>query len=157
MSKWSLASASTARRHVRCDPQSDRSEHGTGRSKRANRRHQGFIRQRHGGAVFCIDGSSDMERIQAASCGRPAVRSPKLRLRAKSRARRESTAPCWVPLASTDRPFVPQIHRPYAEPWLPHAPKQLGNAAVGLFELSLRTMGKSAPQHAANPARICPP
>lgn len=53
---------------------------------RASRRHQGFIHQHHGGAVLCIEGSSDMERIQAASCGRPVVRSPKLRLRATSRA-----------------------------------------------------------------------
>ena len=35
----------------------------------------------YGGAVFCIDGRSDIERIQEASCGRPLARSPRPRLR----------------------------------------------------------------------------
>jgi hypothetical protein len=44
------------------------------------------IRRHHGGAVLCIEGRSPIERIQAASCERPLVRSPKPRFAATSRA-----------------------------------------------------------------------
>jgi hypothetical protein len=40
----------------------------------------------YGGAVICIEGRSEMERIQLASRRRPVVRSPSLRLRAISTA-----------------------------------------------------------------------
>jgi hypothetical protein len=35
-------------------------------------------RRYHGGAVLCIEESSHMERIQAASCGRPVHQSAQL-------------------------------------------------------------------------------
>jgi hypothetical protein len=52
----------------------------------AKRRHRDYIRHHHGGAVLRIEGNSDTERIQAASCGRLTVISPKPRFAATSRA-----------------------------------------------------------------------
>jgi len=45
-----------------------------------------FLNLHHGGAVFCIEGSSLIDCIQAASCGRPSLRSPKPRFAATSSA-----------------------------------------------------------------------
>src|SRR5215471_21171239 len=45
-----------------------------------------FVVRVYGGTVPCIEGRSEMERIQFASRGRPAVRSPSPRLRAISTA-----------------------------------------------------------------------
>src|SRR5262249_40063965 len=43
-----------------------------------------FLNLHHGGVVFCIEGSSHIDRIQAASRGRPSLRSPKPRFAATS-------------------------------------------------------------------------
>src|SRR6516225_7064993 len=86
-----------------------------------------FLNLHHGGAVFCIEGSSRIDCIQAASCGRPSLRSPKPRCAATSSATARVKYAIVGGPASADRQHVPQIHPPYAWRELFCAPKLWAN------------------------------